>query len=58
MDKGPWIVHNDGEAVISNDFTHDVWLKITGDFCPESRKQYAEWLASVLNAALPEIPNE
>lgn len=58
MDKGPWIVQNDGQAVISSDFTHDAWLEITGDFCPDSRRLYAEWLASVLNAARPEIPND
>lgn len=55
MDRGPWIVHNDGEAVISSDFTHDVWLRLTGDFCPDSRKLYAEWLASVLNATSPKV---
>jgi len=51
-DIGPWIVSADGRSLQSDDFTHDVTLKISGDFFDdELRKQYAQHLADILNAA-------
>jgi hypothetical protein len=53
-DHGPWTVQRDSEGhcgVGSDDFKHDVFLKVCGDFRDdESRKQYCEWLAAKLNA--------
>ena len=58
MDKGPWHVLIEPEEgrtdwyVGSDDFSHDVWLKVTGDFKDDAdRLAYCEWLAGVLNAA-------
>lgn len=49
-DKGPWTVSADGKLIISDDFTHDVILTVTGDFFDDvQRKQYADDLASRLN---------
>lgn len=56
-DKGPWSIYEEGDMskqfmrIASDDFTHDVILTIYGDFDDDSRKQYAEWLISVLNEA-------
>jgi len=53
-DKGPWKVAEDGKALHSNDFTVDARLVIDGDFIDDyHRKDYAAWLAGVLNAATP-----
>ena len=50
-DKGPWTVSDDGRAIESDDFTHDVILRVAGDFfSDEQRKAYAENLAAKLNA--------
>lgn len=50
-DTGPWTVSNDGGAIASDDFTHDVILLVTGDFfSDEQRKAYSENLATKLNA--------
>jgi hypothetical protein len=54
MDKGPWkVIHDthDAPLVGSDDFTHDVWLRISGDFGDAEKLQYAEWLCEVLNRA-------
>jgi hypothetical protein len=52
MDRGPWHASPDRPHVFSDDFTHDVVLRVTGDFADfEDRLAYCEWLASVLNAA-------
>lgn len=52
-DKGPWTVSVDGRSIESDDFTHDVILRVTGDFyCDEQRKAYADNLAAKLNAGL------
>jgi len=55
MDKGPWRLYNIGRAyteVGSDDFTHDVVLKITGDFADATeRLAYTEWLETILNIA-------
>lgn len=52
-DKGPWRVKQseDGAVLLlSEDFTHDVCLKIGGDFeSAEERKAYGEYLAEVLS---------
>jgi len=51
-DVGPWIVSADGRSLQSDDFRHDVALAISGDFFDdELRKQYAQHLADILNAA-------
>ena len=50
MDKGPWRVINKN-AIISDDFTHDVILRITGDFANSDEKlKYAKWLVNRLNS--------
>ncbi len=60
-DKGPWSIYKEGGMtrqfmqIASEDFTHDVILTIYGDFDDQSRKQYAEWLISVLNKAGAEL---
>jgi len=52
-DAGPWSVSNDGRVISSADFTHDVQLKLDGDFAgDEQRKRYAENLAAKLNATV------
>jgi len=58
MDKGPWVVIGpplSGRArwvVGSDDFEHDVWLHVSGDFADDDeRRAYCEWLAQVLNQA-------
>lgn len=56
-DKGPWKAETwerkTGRVYVvqSDDFTHDVALEISGDFLPEDRMKYAEWLAQLLTAA-------
>lgn len=57
MDKGPWRVvvygsqANNQVRVMSDDFEHDVSLRIFGDFADHAERQrYAEWLAGKLNA--------
>jgi len=48
-ERGPWRVINQGTpsvAVMSDDFTHDVILKISGDFADQAqRDEYARRLA-------------
>lgn len=63
MDNGPWTLCYDraGElsGVESDDFEHDVALRVTGDFeGPEQLKAYCEWLANKLNAVQPSVPHE
>jgi len=50
-DKGPWSVPDmTGLVIESDDFTHDVILRIHGDFeSDEQRYAYAHGLADVLN---------
>jgi hypothetical protein len=39
-----------GSCVISDDFEHDVTLRISGDFADDAQRlAYAEWLCAVLN---------
>jgi len=52
LDAGPWAVFENGAGVISDDFKHDVILKISGDFADNSdRAAYAEALAAKLNSS-------
>lgn len=51
QDDGPWTVSEDGHSIASDNFTHDVILRITGDFYDDrQRKAYAENLVKKLNA--------
>lgn len=62
MDKGPWRVFNakpgtekEGAAIgiQSDDFTHDVLLRVSGDFKDNEQKyEYCELLAKILNTTL------
>lgn len=51
MDKGPWEVPPGEPGVIySDDFTHDVCLRVQGDFDSDDRlAAYCRWLADTLN---------
>lgn len=50
-DTGPWEVSGDGSAISSDDFDHDVILRVTGDFASaEQRKSYSDQLAAQLNS--------
>ena len=50
-DKGPWEVGRFGRFIYSDDFTHDVRLRVDGDFYnTEQQKAYSENLAAKLNA--------
>jgi len=52
-DKGPWHRDVHGKQISSDDFTHDVVLRISGDFYnEEQRKAYADNLVVKLNAGL------
>ena len=50
MERGPWTASADGRMLASEDFHHDVTLRVGGDFADdEQRRQYAEELARRLN---------
>lgn len=53
MDSGPWNLFygREGEliGVQSEDFTHDVYLRVYGDFAPGGKGRYCERLARALN---------
>lgn len=54
-DKGPWeaTTFGDHAFVCSDDFTHDVCLRVQGDFRNiEDALAYANEIAEVLNAAI------
>lgn len=52
-DKGPWTASPDGRTIQSEDFTHDVTLRVSGDFADDTqRQQYSERLAEKLNASV------
>lgn len=58
VDNGPWSAWSNEETgsagIQSDDFTHDVYLTVYGDFeYHEQKLQYAEYLASVLNTREP-----
>jgi len=49
-DKGPWNTSRDGRGIESDDFTHDVVLRVMGDFYnDEQRVAYSKNLAEKLN---------
>jgi hypothetical protein len=49
-DLGPWVVEDAGRTLQSDNFEHDVALRVTGDFySDENRIAYAKELASRLN---------
>ena len=53
FDSGPWSAV--GDRVYSSDFTHDVVLRISGDFKNVGqRNQYARALADTLNKSTDE----
>jgi hypothetical protein len=53
QEDGPWTVAQEGRALYSDDFHHDVTLKIMGDFAnDEDRTAYAKHLAAILNMAI------
>lgn len=63
MDEGRWhLFHGvDGRlcGLLSDDFTHDVWLDVKGDFAdPAQLLAYCEWLRDKLNATPPAPPND
>jgi hypothetical protein len=49
MDKGPWTVSENDDRINSDDFTHDASLILYGDFAPENRRPYLEFIAKELN---------
>ena len=50
FDHGPWVATNGN--VYSDDFEHDVMLRVSGDFVDSNQKQeYAEAIAEALNNA-------
>ena len=64
MDKGPWEIYYDDRVVngdtgqkriiglLSDDFEHDVLLRVSGDFATyEDRHHYCKLLAAKLNSA-------
>jgi len=51
-DQGPWVASADGKTIDSDDFDHDVLLKVGGDFYGDAdRHAYAVALANALNGA-------
>lgn len=53
-DMGPWQASEDGREIASDDFCHDVVLKVNGDFYDDAqRKRYADNLVARLNATRP-----
>ena len=55
VDKGGWLVFESADnrivGLLSNDFKHDVVLKVAGDFESEEHKRlYCELLAEKLNS--------
>jgi hypothetical protein len=50
MDKGPWEVAPSNDRINSDDFTHDASLILYGDFAPENRRPYLQFIADELNS--------
>jgi hypothetical protein len=50
MDKGPWDVGVNYDRIDSDDFTHDASLILYGDFAPEDRRPYLQFIADQLNS--------
>ena len=58
-DQGPWEASEDGRTISSDDFEHDVLLRVQGDFySDEARAAYAKRLASQLNSTAGGLPKE
>jgi hypothetical protein len=58
-DQGPWSVyeHNGQFSIESQDFRHDVLLRVTGDFFDDTvRREYAQHIVEILNAAPQTLP--
>lgn len=54
-DTGPWEVSSHGNHICSDDFTHDVCLKVAGDFYDDGQRLvYATLIAARLNTAANE----
>lgn len=53
-DRGPWRPISNGRrtVVVSDDFTHDAELIVTGDFADGDKHRYAEQFAAWMNARL------
>lgn len=50
IERGPWSASDDGRTISSDDFTHDVVLRVSGDFGDDAtRKAYSDELARRLN---------
>jgi len=60
VDNGPWTARHshEGTYVDSDDFTHDVCLKILGDFGDDALKlSYAKGIARQLNGQTMQVPD-
>lgn len=51
-------VQEDGRWIDDDDFIFDCMLKINGDFSPDDRKQFAQWICDALNAADLKLPRD
>jgi hypothetical protein len=50
-----WVASKDGRVIYDNAFTHDVMLRVAGDFeDDEQRARYAQRIVDKLNAAPPQ----
>ena len=50
MESGPWVASDDGKTIQSDDFTHDVQLRVDGDFGEAADRQaYTAEIARRLN---------
>jgi hypothetical protein len=53
-DKGPWTASTDGRHISSDNFDHDVMLKVSGDFySDQARAAYSNAICNQLNGAKP-----
>lgn len=58
MNRPEWNVETSKDGTkfyaASDDFSHDVWLEISGDFWePEQKREYAQKICDILNAHGP-----
>ncbi len=51
-------VQGGGSWIDDDDFIFDCMLKIIGDFSPEDRKRFAQWICDALNEADKKLPRE
>ena len=55
-DAGPWKASKDGNIIWSDDFQHDVALRVSGDFYSGAdRVAYSQALTNTLNGAVPPV---